>query len=81
MAVHLLMTLAAIHGSAAGGMPVTVVLDPLMAVLTRNRLAAMHGSLEYCGHDLESTPIPTLCVTGNTLLRRIGLGEMIPWGR
>jgi hypothetical protein len=81
MAVHLLMTLAAIHGFAAGGMLVTVVLDPLMAVLTRKRLAAMHGSLEFLDRDVESTPIPTLCVTGNTLLRRIGLGEMIPWGR
>jgi hypothetical protein len=79
MAVHLLMALAAIHGSATRGVLVTVVLDPLMAVLTRNRLATVHRSLEFSGHDLESTPISAPCVTGNAFLRRIGLGEMIPW--
>ena len=81
MAVHLLMALPAIYGSAARCMPVTFVLDPLMAVLATNRLAAVHGWLEFLDRDVESTPIPALCVTHDAFFRRIGPGEMIPWDR
>ena len=60
MAVDLLMALTAVHGSAARCMLMTIVLDALMAVLTRHRLAAVHGCLEFLNRDAESTPTPAL---------------------
>lgn len=81
MAIYLLMALAAIHGSAAGGMLVAVVFDPLMAVLTRNRSAAVDRGLELLDREVESTPTPTFGVTLNAFFHRIGPGKMNTWHR
>jgi hypothetical protein len=79
MAIRLFVALTAIHGSATGGILVAFVGDPLVAVLTSHRLAAVHGSLEFHDHDLESAPFTALCVTSNAFFHRVGLGGIGPW--
>jgi hypothetical protein len=78
MAIHLFVALIAVYGSAAGGIPVALVLDTLVAFLTSHRLATVHGTLEFSDHDLESAPFTALGVTSNAFFHRVGLSGMGP---